>query len=172
MPSGMHQVEAGLPINKIWDFVKDMDNWAPLITGYIQHRKITDRQSTWEFYSNLGFIKKQINLMVTIQEWIEPTKVTFNLKGLNEELSGSGYFLVEVIDKNTTRMTGFLEFTAGGAMGRMVNALLKSSLPKLTKETTIAIARKVQELNRIFKKVSPQLRNSIWELTKMVGYGG
>lgn len=149
MPSGMHQVEVGLPVNKIWDFVKDMDNWAPLVPGYIQHQKITDRQSTWEFFSNIGFIKKQINLMVTIQEWIEPTKVTFNLKGLNEELSGGGYFLAEVIDKNTTRMTGFLEITAGGAMGPMVNTLLKSSLPRLTKETTIAIATKVEELNRI-----------------------
>lgn len=149
MPSGMHQVEVGLPVNKIWDFVKDMDNWAPLVPGYIQHQKITDRQSTWEFFSNIGFIKKQINLMVTIQEWIEPTKVTFNLKGLNEELSGGGYFLAEVIDKNTTRMTGFLEITAGGTMGPMVNTLLKSSLPRLTKETTIAIATKVEELNRI-----------------------
>ena len=149
MPSGMHQVEVGLPVNKIWDFVKDMDNWAPLVPGYIQHQKITDRQSTWEFFSNIGFIKKQINLMVTIQEWIEPTKVTFNLKGVNEELSGGGYFLAEVIDKNTTRMTGFLEITAGGTMGPMVNTLLKSSLPRLTKETTIAIATKVEELNRI-----------------------
>ena len=149
MPSGMHQVEVGLPVNKIWDFVKDMDNWAPLVPGYIQHQKITDRQSTWEFFSNIGFIKKQINLMVTIQEWIEPTKVTFNLKGVNEELSGGGYFLAEIINNNTTRITGFLEITAGGTMGPMVNTLLKSSLPRLTKETTIAIATKVEELNRI-----------------------
>ena len=149
MPSGMHQVEVGLPVNKIWDFVKDMDNWAPLVPGYIQHQKITDRQSTWEFFSNIGFIKKQINLMVTIQEWIEPTKVTFNLKGVNEELSGGGYFLAEIINNNTTRITGFLEITAGGTMGPMVNTLLKSSLPKLMKETTIAIATKVEELNRI-----------------------
>ncbi|MFJ7737685.1 CoxG family protein [Lysinibacillus sp. NPDC097287] len=149
MPNGMHQVEVGVPINKVWDFVKDMDNWAPLIPGYIQHRKLTDRQSTWEFYSNVGFIKKKINLMVTIQQWIEPTRVTFNLAGLNEELSGGGYFLAEVIDKKRTRMTGFLEITAGGAMGPMVNKLLKSSLPQLTKETTIAIATKVEKLNRI-----------------------
>ena len=75
---------------------------APLIPGYIQHRKFTNRQSTWEFYSNIGFIKKKIDLMVTVQEWIEPTKVTFNLKGPNEKLSGKGYFLAEAINQGKT----------------------------------------------------------------------
>lgn len=149
MPSGTHQIEVELPINKIWDFVKDMDNWAPLIPGYIQHRKITNRQSTWELYSNIGFIKKKINLMATIKEWIEPTRVTFNLEGLNEELSGGGYFLAELIDKNKTRITGFLEITAGGTLGPLVNEVLKSYLPKVTEEMTIGIATKLKELNKI-----------------------
>lgn len=143
MPSGMHQVVVDLPINKVWDFVKDMDNWAPLIPGYIQHRKFTNRQSTWEFYSIIGFIKKKISLMVTIKEWIEPTKVTFHLKGLNEEFTGSGYFLAEAIDKNKTRITGYLEITAGGAMGPLVNRALKSYLPKVTKEMVNAISSKL-----------------------------
>ncbi|ETI68366.1 CoxG family protein [Neobacillus vireti] len=149
MPSGMHQVEIGLPINMVWDFVKDMDNWAPLIPGYIQHRKFSNRQSTWEFNSNIGFIKKKISLMVTIKEWIEPTRVTFHLNGLNEELSGGGYFLAEAIDTNKTSITGFLEITAAGAMGPLVNTVLKSYLPKVTKEMATAISTKLEELNRI-----------------------
>ncbi|MEH7387868.1 SRPBCC family protein [Bacillus sp. JJ1521] len=147
MPSGMHQVEVDLSINQVWDFVKDMDNWAPLIPGYIQHQKFTKRQSTWEFYSKIGFIKKKMGLMITIKEWIEPTKVTFNLKGLNEELSGGGYFLAEAIDNHKTRMTVFLDITAGGAMGPFVNKILKSYLPKLTEEMAIAIATKLEGLN-------------------------
>ncbi|MGG3471000.1 SRPBCC family protein [Neobacillus pocheonensis] len=149
MPTGMHQVEVDLPINKVWDFVKVMDNWAPLIPGYIQHRKFTNRQSTWEFYSSIGFIKKKIRLMVTIKEWIEPTKVSFHLKGVNEGLSGEGYFLAEAIDKNKTKITGFLELTAGGAMGPVVNAVVKSKLPKGTKDMVIAISTKLEELNNI-----------------------
>ncbi|GHH98084.1 CoxG family protein [Neobacillus kokaensis] len=146
MPSGMHQVEVGLPINKVWDFVKNMDNWAPLIPGYIQHQKYTNRQSSWEFYSNIGFIKKKISLMVTIKEWMEPTKVTFALKGINEKLSGGGYFLAEAIDENKTRITSFLDITAGGAMGPIINAVLKSNLLKVTKEMTSAIAVKLEKL--------------------------
>ena len=147
MPSGMHQVEVDLPIRAVWDFVKNMDNWAPLIPGYVRHVKYTNRQSSWDFYSNIGFIKKKISLMVTIKEWFEPTKVSFTLKGINEQLSGSGYFLAEAIAPSKTRITGFLEITAGGAMGPLVNTLLKSYLPKVTEEMVGAISTKLEAIH-------------------------
>lgn len=145
MPNGTHQVEVDLPIHKVWNFVKDMDNWAPLIPGYIQHQKFTNRQSLWEFYSDIGIIKKKVSLMVNIKEWIEPTKVTFNLKGKSEKHTGEGYYLAQAIDKNKTRITGFLEITASGAMGPMVNEVLKSYIPKVTKEMVMAVAAKLEE---------------------------
>ncbi|MBS4216148.1 MULTISPECIES: CoxG family protein [Neobacillus] len=153
MPTGMHQVEVDVPINKVWKFVKDMDNWAPLIPGYIQHRKFTNRQSIWEFNSNIGFIKKKMSLMVTIKEWIEPTKITFQLKGVNEGLTGEGYFLAEAVDKNKTKITGFLELTAGGATGPVVNAILKSQLPNVTKDMVTAIATKLEQVNNNVSRV-------------------
>ncbi|MCH6268988.1 CoxG family protein [Neobacillus citreus] len=153
MPTGMYQTEVDIPINKVWDFVKDMDNWAPLIPGYIQHRKFTNRQSTWEFNSNIGFIKKKISLMITIKEWIQPTKITFQLKGVNEGLSGEGYFLAEAVDKNKTKITGFLELTAGGAIGPVVNAILKSQLPKVTTDMVTAIATKLEQVHNNVSRV-------------------
>ncbi|MCQ6278830.1 SRPBCC family protein [Bacillus sp. EB600] len=142
MPSGMHQEIIDLPIEMIWSFVKDMDHWAPLIPGYISHKKFNNRQSTWEFYQDLGIIKKKISLMVTIREWIPPTKVTFDLKGLNEKFSGNGYFQAEALDKNKTKITGYLEILAEGAMGKVVNKILKTSIPKTAQEMTTAIAEK------------------------------
>jgi len=144
MPSGMYEVEVDLPIYKVWDFVKDMDNWAPLILGYIQHKRFTNRQSLWEFYSDIGIIKKKISLMVTITEWIEPTKVTFSLEGENGKLKGGGYYLAEAIGENKTKITGYLDINAKGPMGPMVNKVLVSYLPKVTKEMVMAIAAKLE----------------------------
>lgn len=149
MPSGMHQVEVDVPINKVWSFVRNMDNWAPLIPGYIQHRKYTKNQSSWEFYSNIGIIKKKISLMVMIKEWIEPTKIGFTLKGINEKMSGGGYFRAEAIDRNRTRITGFLEITAGGPMGPLYNTVLKTYLPRVTEQMVTAIAVKLEEPYRV-----------------------
>ncbi|XJZ26635.1 CoxG family protein [Bacillota bacterium Lsc_1132] len=143
MPSGMHQVELNLPIEVVWKFVKDMDHWAPLVPGYIQHEKINESQSTWEFYGDLGMMKKKIRMMVTIKEWFEPTKVTFDLKGLNENFAGSGYFEAEKISDSRTRMTGYLNIEAEGIMAKMINGILKTSIPSMAEKLTAAIAEKI-----------------------------
>jgi carbon monoxide dehydrogenase subunit G len=145
MPVGMHEITMNVPIKKVWEFVKDMDNWAPLLPGYISHEKISEQKSNWTFRENVGILKKKISLQVTIKEWIEPTRVTFDLKGINENISGHDYFTAEALEQNRTKMTGYLEMTAGGALAPVMNAVMKTSLPKSGEELTIAIAEKLKE---------------------------
>jgi carbon monoxide dehydrogenase subunit G len=148
MPSGMHQVKVHLSIEEVWDFVKEMDHWAPLIPGYIHHEKINEHQSTWEFKSDIGIMKKKVSLLIDIKEWKEPTKVTFSLKGINEKFSGNGYFEAEYIDENITKMTGYLDILAEGVMGSMINNILKTSIPKTAEEMAIAISNKLEALKQ------------------------
>ncbi|SFA85821.1 MULTISPECIES: CoxG family protein [unclassified Bacillus (in: firmicutes)] len=147
MPSGKHQVTLELPIADVWNFVKDMDHWAPLVPGYISHEKLSERQSKWAFKESVGILKKKIEMLITINEWIESTKVTFSLKGINENVSGDGYFEAEAITASRTKMTGYLELTAAGALGSVMNAVLKNSLPKTGEELTNAVAEKLLELH-------------------------
>ncbi|MGM9924846.1 MAG: CoxG family protein [Bacillus sp. (in: firmicutes)] len=149
MPSGIHQIEIDLPIEKIWDFVKDMNNWAPLVPGYITHEILNDKQSTWEFKGDLGIMKKKVRLQIDIKEWIEPTTVTFDLQGLNENFSGDGYFQAEAINDNKTLMTGYLDINAAGKMGPMINVILKKFVPQTATDLTEAIASKIQEIHGI-----------------------
>ncbi|WP_462409040.1 CoxG family protein [Neobacillus sp. Marseille-QA0830] len=146
MPSGMHQVEINVPINVIWNFVKDMDNWAPLVPNYITHEKITDRTSTWEFKSDIGILKKKISLLIDIKEWVEPTKVYFTLKGQSEKYSGEGYFQANAINPVKTKLTGYLEVNVNGKLGSAVNSKLESVLPEAVEEMSNAISSKLVEL--------------------------
>ncbi|MED1469782.1 SRPBCC family protein [Bacillus salipaludis] len=149
MPSGMHHVVLDLPIEVVWGFVKDMDHWAPLVPGYIHHEKLDNRNSTWEFKSDIGIMKKKVKLLVEITEWNEPTRVSFNLKGIKEKYSGGGYFEAEALSANKTKMTGFLDVTASGATAPMVNSVLKNSIPKQAEEMALAISTKLEELKRV-----------------------
>ncbi|WNF25020.1 SRPBCC family protein [Mesobacillus jeotgali] len=145
MPEGKHEIVIDVPIEQVWDFVKDMDNWAPLLPGYISHEKLNEKQSNWTFKETVGVLKKKISLQVSIKEWIEPTRVTFDLKGINENMTGNGYFNAEALDKNRTKMTGYLAMTAEGALAPVMNAVMKTSLPKSGQELTISIAQKLEE---------------------------
>lgn len=147
MPQGSHTVEVPLNIETIWAFVHDMNNWAPLVPGYIDHEIITERQSTWSFKGDLGFMKKKVKLQIDIKEWNEPSEVLFDLKGLSDNFIGGGYFKAESIDENTTSMTGYLDITAAGMMGPMINQILTKFVPQTAQELTDAIVAKLLEIN-------------------------
>jgi len=147
MSAHVHNMEVNVPIETVWKFVKSMDAWAPLIPGYIDHEIINERESTWTFKSAFGkIIKKKIQMKVDITNWEEPEKVTFNLVGLNEKFNGYGYFKAAKLSENKTSMTGFLEITAGGKLAKVMNPLLKTSIPEMTEELTIAVGQKIEEI--------------------------
>ncbi|MDY0408975.1 SRPBCC family protein [Virgibacillus soli] len=146
MPAGTHEMVLDLPINRIWDFVSDMDKWAPLVPGYIEHEIINDKRSTWKFKGDIGIMQKTVHLQIDIKDWIEPTTVTFDLKGISDNFAGDGYFEAEAISDTQTKMTGNLDITAKGMMGPMINAVLKTFVPKTAQELTEAVGNKIIEV--------------------------
>lgn len=151
MPSGTHSTDLDIPIEKVWEFVSDMNRWAPLVPGYIEHEILSDTQSTWTFKGDLGIMQKTVKLQIDITEWREPSLVTFDLTGLNENFAGNGYFKADAISDSKTEMHGNLDITAKGMMGPMINTILKSFVPKTAEELTKAIAEEITsiELRRV-----------------------
>lgn len=149
MPNALHNVEISLNNEVVWDFFKDYNNWAPLVPGYIGHEVQSDSQFTWIFLADLGFTKKTIKLQVNMSELASPTDVKFQLKGLSDNFNGSGYFKLEATDGESTEIKGSLDLSAGGMMGMMINSVLESFVPKMTKELMESISVKLAELHLI-----------------------
>lgn len=145
MSNGRHQLEVDIPIESVWSFISDMDMWAPLVPGYITHEIVNNRQSIWELKGDIGFIQKSVRLQIDITKWQEPTRISFDLTGLNENVKGTGYFQAKRILEYETEITGYLHMTAKGVMGRLMNPVLQSILPKATKQLTKAVATKMRE---------------------------
>ena len=146
MSSHQHEITVHAPLETVWEFVRSIDNWAPLVPGYIEHEMLNEKESTWKFKSEMGIVKKKIHLKVEITEWIEPEKVTFQLIGINEKVTGHGYFKAIKLTNHLTKMIGFLDITAGGALAKVVKPLLKTSIPEFTEELTIAVSQKIAEI--------------------------
>jgi carbon monoxide dehydrogenase subunit G len=149
MPSELQQVELAIPIDVIWDFIRDADNWAPLVPGYIQHEQLTSQLVSWEFKSDIGIMKKKVSLLIKITEWNEPTRVDFELiRASNEKYLGGGYVEAQALNKEKTRVIAFLDINAKGPMGSLANSLFKTAIPKSTGEVAAAISTKLQEFKR------------------------
>ncbi|MFC0014020.1 MULTISPECIES: CoxG family protein [Allobacillus] len=148
MPQGKHNVDINVSIEEVWDFVSSINNWAPLVPGYIHHEIISDTESTWEFKGDLGFMKKTVKLKVDITEWREPTLVTFNLTGISDNFKGHGYFEATKTSDASTQVTGMLNITAGGVRGPMINRVLRNFVPATAVDLTDAVANEIVKVKK------------------------
>ena len=126
--------EVGAPIEAVWRFTSDMDNWAPLVTGYQSHERLSDNESLWTLKGQIGQLSKAVTFRVRITEWDEPSRVAFTLEATNDNVAGSGAFSAAPADGGATTMQVHLELVPGGFQGPMVNALLAPVLPKVCDE--------------------------------------
>ena len=95
LPEAEYSTTARLPVQVIWDYVREMDNWAPFLRGYQSHQKFNDTESVWVLKGDVGMVTRTVKFRVHIDEWGEPERVRFTLKGVNEPLEGGGEFRLE-----------------------------------------------------------------------------
>ena len=95
MAATEYSTTARLPVETVWDFVKEMDNWAHFLTGYQEHHKESERDSVWTLKGDVGVLARMLKFRVHITEWNGPKRVAFELEGVNEQMTGSGDFVME-----------------------------------------------------------------------------
>ena len=90
MPEVNYKTNLNLSPEQIWEFVKDMDNWAPFLSGYQEHEIIDEIDSIWTLKGDVGVLKRVVKLKAHVTEWNGPEKVAFTLNGINEAVTGGG----------------------------------------------------------------------------------
>jgi carbon monoxide dehydrogenase subunit G len=86
---------AQLPVETVWNFVQEMDNWARFVTGYQSHEKRSETQSRWTLKGDAGVLARRLVFEVEITEWAVGKRAAFRLRGVNEPLQGEGVFALE-----------------------------------------------------------------------------
>lgn len=95
MPEVTYTTTMNISRDDIWEFVKDMNNWAPFVTGYQKHEVIDDTDSIWHLKGDVGVLSRLVQLKAHITAWEGPDKVEFTLTGINEKVDGGGTLLME-----------------------------------------------------------------------------
>lgn len=95
MPEVEYTTTINLPRETIWEFIKDMNNWAPFLTGYQKHEVLSDTDSIWTLKGDVGVLSRMVRLKAQVTEWNGPERVAFSLTGLNEAVEGGGLLRME-----------------------------------------------------------------------------
>jgi hypothetical protein len=100
VPEVEYTTQVALPREAVWDFVKDMNNWAPYLTGYQTHEVLSETDSVWTLKGDVGVLARVVKLKAHVTEWNGPQRVSFTLTGLNEQVDGDG-----TLEMGATEMT-------------------------------------------------------------------
>ena len=90
MPEAQYETAIAVSRERVWAFVKDMDNWAPMLTGYQSHEKVSETRSVWSLRGDVGILSRMVVLEADVTEWAGPGRVAFTLHGKNESVDGGG----------------------------------------------------------------------------------
>jgi carbon monoxide dehydrogenase subunit G len=123
MAEAEYSTTAALPIETIWEFVREMDNWAPMLSGYQQHEKENENDSVWTLKGDVGVLARIVKFRVRVIEWAGPERVTFQLEGLNELMSGDGEFRMRPADEPARE--GDRPAVRKGLFRRLVEAIFR-----------------------------------------------
>jgi carbon monoxide dehydrogenase subunit G len=99
MPEVEYSTSMALPTALVWEFVKDMNNWAPMLTGYQKHEIVDETDSVWTLKGDVGILSRVVRLQAHITEWVERERVAFTLTGLNEKVDGGGVLVMEEVGR-------------------------------------------------------------------------
>ncbi len=98
MPEVEYTTTMALSRDLVWDFVKDMNNWAPMLTGYQTHEILDETDSLWTLKGDVGILSRVVKLRAHVTEWIDRERVTFTLTGLNEKVDGGGVLVMNDVE--------------------------------------------------------------------------
>lgn len=115
-----------IPLEVMWDFIKDFGNWAPMVKGYQTHDMLSENESVWTIRGEFGPFSRITKFNTKITEWVDRERVAFEMKGLNEPVSGYGVVrLAAGTADSGSQIFAEIGFDAGGALGPLVNRLVK-----------------------------------------------
>jgi carbon monoxide dehydrogenase subunit G len=97
MPEVEYATTMSLPRPLIWEFVKDVNNWAPFLTGYQTHEILDETDSVWTLKGDVGILSRVVKLQAHITEWVDQERVAFTLTGLNEKVDGGGVLVMDEV---------------------------------------------------------------------------
>ncbi|MER1987842.1 MAG: SRPBCC family protein [Solibacillus sp.] len=125
-----------------WQYLLDREAWAVLMPGYLHHEITSADEMIWVFKGDFGFVQKAVKLQLEVKERIEHEKIAFDLVGLSDNISGSGYFEVQ-----QDELIGQLEMKAGGFLASMINPVLADIVPNLVEQLVDAMATSLTTQN-------------------------
>jgi carbon monoxide dehydrogenase subunit G len=120
-------------IDALWHYVKDMQRWAALMPGYRECAVIDAHDSRWTLKVGVGGLVRTVKVLVHVDEWHEPMRVSFSYSLEGDPVQGSGSYIALQKGAAETEVVLRVSVAGSGPMAPMWEAMSRPLLPQLAK---------------------------------------
>ena len=134
MPQAIENGRVELNIETMWDFIKDMGNWAPCMPGYVSFKEVDENISIWSLKGDVKIFKRKVNFDVTVTDRVGPGRIAFTLVAKSEGIKGEGTYTAVAVGQDATELEFNLNMEGSGMAKKVVDALMVKVLPRYCRE--------------------------------------
>ncbi|MCB2074554.1 MAG: SRPBCC family protein [Novosphingobium sp.] len=127
------RIEVAVDIDRVWDYVKDMQRWAELMPGMREFTVIDDDNSRWVLKVGVGGLVRTVTVDVHVDRWDGPEHVTFSYQLQGDPVLGGGTYDAVPLGDGGTEIVLNVRVEGSGPMAPMWEAMGRPLLPQLAK---------------------------------------
>ena len=120
-------------IDDVWHYVKDMQRWAGMMPGYRECTVIDADDSRWTLKVGVGGLVRTVKVLVHVDEWDEPERVSFSYKLEGDPVQGGGSYTARRKGAHETEIALRVRVEGSGPVAPMWEAMSRPLLPQLAK---------------------------------------
>jgi carbon monoxide dehydrogenase subunit G len=120
-------------IASTWDYVQDIRRWADLFPGCHECTVLDEQDSRWIIKVGAGGLVRTVTVLVHVDEWAGPERVSFSFKLKGDPVEGSGAYSAKSIGPHETEVRLKIGVSGSGALAPMWEAMSRPLLPRLAK---------------------------------------
>lgn len=128
-----HALLVNVGIDALWHYVNDMQKWAGMMPGYRECTIIDANDSRWMLKVGVGGLVRTVKVLVHVDEWAGPERVTFSYKLEGDPVKGSGSYSASRRGADETEVALRVRVEGSGPMAPMWEAMSRPLLPQLAK---------------------------------------
>lgn len=147
MIEAQHTVLLDVPLERAWDYVVDIANWAALMPG-LQDYEIVDRDnSRWTLKVGVGGMVRTVRVAVHVEEWAGPERARFSYRLEGDPVEGGGTYTA-ARQGDRTEIALAVQVVGSGPVAPMWEALGRPVLPTFVKAFAGQLKARIEEADR------------------------
>lgn len=143
MPHAHLEFDVSAAIDDVWDFVREIGNWAAQMPGCQSFEVVSEDDSIWTAKVDIGPFSQIVTAHVHVTKWQRPDEVCFEFQGRSDPFRGSGCYKSEARD-GRTHIRLDLSVEGSGPVASVLNALAGPALKKVGSQFADNLKRTIE----------------------------